>query len=116
MMGCASGHDSGDAVSQNCQAPEEFRRGTIGGVGVTVENAQHLDLEQEGPPPSSSISERCQHGLLGLVVSLLAAGRPATHMRAAQQAAEAAGRGLPPHVGRARHASWYHAVKGRFAT
>ena len=45
--GLCVGRDSADAVSQEYVAPAEFRGGTIQGVGVTVEKAQYLDLEQE---------------------------------------------------------------------
>jgi arylsulfatase len=45
--GLCIGYDSGDAVSQEYASPAEFRGGTILGVGVSVEKAQYLDLEQE---------------------------------------------------------------------
>jgi hypothetical protein len=45
--GLCIGYDSGDAVSQQYKAPGTFKGGTIFGVGVTVEKAQYLDLEQE---------------------------------------------------------------------
>jgi arylsulfatase len=43
--GLCVGRDSGDAVSQEYQAPGTFKGGMILGVGVTVEKAQYLDLE-----------------------------------------------------------------------
>jgi arylsulfatase len=43
--GLCVGHDSADAVSQEYQAPGEFKGGTILGVAVSVEKAQYLDLE-----------------------------------------------------------------------
>ena len=45
--GLCIGYDSGDAVSQQYKTPGTFKGGTIFGVGVTVEKAQYLDLEQE---------------------------------------------------------------------
>jgi hypothetical protein len=45
--GLCIGYDSGDAVSQQYKAPGTFKGGTIFGVGVTVEKAQYIDLEQE---------------------------------------------------------------------
>jgi arylsulfatase len=39
------GYDSGDAVSQDYKTPGKFTGGTILFVGVTVEEAQYLDLE-----------------------------------------------------------------------
>jgi len=41
------GFDSGDAVSHQYTAPGWFKGGKIFLVGVTVEKAQHLDLEKE---------------------------------------------------------------------
>jgi arylsulfatase len=45
--GLCVGYDSGDAVSQEYKTPGTFRGGKIQFVGVTVEKAQYLDLEQE---------------------------------------------------------------------
>jgi arylsulfatase len=45
--GLCVGFDSGDAVSQLYRTPGTFKGGTIFAVGVTVEKAQYLDLEQE---------------------------------------------------------------------
>jgi hypothetical protein len=45
-MVCALDVDSGDAVSQEYDAPGTFKGGTIHVVGVTVEKAQYLDLEK----------------------------------------------------------------------
>jgi arylsulfatase A-like enzyme len=45
--GLCIGYDSGDAVSQQYKTPGTFKGGTIFGVGVTVEKAQYLDLENE---------------------------------------------------------------------
>lgn len=45
--GLCIGYDSGDAVSQQYKTPGAFKGGIIFGVGVTVEKAQYLDLEQE---------------------------------------------------------------------
>ena len=45
--GLCVGFDSGDAVSQEYETPGRFTGGKIFGVGVTVEKAQYLDLEQE---------------------------------------------------------------------
>jgi len=45
--GLCVGYDSGDAVSQQYQSPAKFSGGKIDFVGVTVEKAQYLDLEQE---------------------------------------------------------------------
>jgi hypothetical protein len=44
--GLCVGRDSGDAVSQEYQAPGEFKGGKIQFVGVTVEKTQYLDLEK----------------------------------------------------------------------
>ncbi|HTT22769.1 MAG TPA: hypothetical protein VMG82_27820 [Candidatus Sulfotelmatobacter sp.] len=44
--GLCIGRDSGDAVSQEYEAPGTFTGGTIQVVGVTVEKAQYLDLEK----------------------------------------------------------------------
>ncbi len=44
--GLCIGRDSGDAVSQEYDAPGTFTGGTIYVVGVTVEKAQYLDLEK----------------------------------------------------------------------
>jgi hypothetical protein len=44
--GLCIGRDSGDAVSQLYEAPDEFRGGTILGVGVTIEKQQYQDLEK----------------------------------------------------------------------
>ena len=43
--GLCIGYDSGDAVSQGYKTPGKFTGGTILFVGVTVEQAQYLDLE-----------------------------------------------------------------------
>ncbi len=45
--GLCVGYDSGDAVSQEYKTPGSFKGGKIFLVGVTVEKAQYLDLEQE---------------------------------------------------------------------
>ena len=45
--GLCIGYDSGDAVSEQYHSPGTFKGGTIFGVGVTVEKAQYVDLEQE---------------------------------------------------------------------
>jgi len=45
--GLCVGFDSADAVSHQYRAPFAFRGGTIQVVGVTVEKAAYLDLEQE---------------------------------------------------------------------
>jgi arylsulfatase len=45
--GLCVGRDSGDAVSADYKSPGEFKGGRIYFVGVTVEKAQYLDLEQE---------------------------------------------------------------------
>ena len=45
--GLCVGYDSADAVSQQYQSPANFSGGKIDFVGVTVEKAQYLDLEQE---------------------------------------------------------------------
>ena len=45
--GLCVGYDSGDAVSQQYNSPGTFKGGTIRFVGVTVEKAAYLDLEQE---------------------------------------------------------------------
>lgn len=45
--GLCIGYDSGDAVSQDYQAPGKFHGGTIQAVGVTVEKASYADLEKE---------------------------------------------------------------------
>ena len=45
--GLCVGYDSGDAVSQEYQSPDEFKGGSILGVGVTVEKTQYVDLERE---------------------------------------------------------------------
>jgi arylsulfatase len=44
--GLCIGRDSGDAVSEDYKTPGEFQGGTILFVGVTVEKAQYLELEQ----------------------------------------------------------------------
>ena len=44
--GLCIGRDSGDAVSQDYKSPGEFKGGKILFVGVTVEQAQYLDLEK----------------------------------------------------------------------
>jgi hypothetical protein len=44
--GLCVGRDSGDAVSQEYKTPGRFKGGTILFVGVTVEQAQYLDLEK----------------------------------------------------------------------
>lgn len=44
--GLCIGRDSGDAVSEEYTTPAEFKGGTIKFAGVTVEKAQHLDLEK----------------------------------------------------------------------
>ena len=44
--GLCIGRDSGDSVSEDYQSPGTFQGGTILFVGVTVEKAQYLDLEQ----------------------------------------------------------------------
>jgi hypothetical protein len=44
--GLCVGRDSGDAVSQEYQAPGEFKGGKIQFVGVTVEKTQYLDLKK----------------------------------------------------------------------
>jgi arylsulfatase len=44
--GLCIGFDSADAVSAEYKAPGRFKGGTILGVGVTVEQAQYLDLEK----------------------------------------------------------------------
>lgn len=43
--GLCIGRDSGDAVSEGYTSPGTFKGGTIQFVGVTVEKAQYLDLE-----------------------------------------------------------------------
>jgi len=43
--GLCIGYDSGDAVSASYKSPGTFKGGTILAVGVTVEKAQYLDLE-----------------------------------------------------------------------
>ncbi len=45
--GLCVGRDSGDAVSQEYQAPGEFKGGKILGVAVTVDKTQYLDLEKQ---------------------------------------------------------------------
>ena len=45
--GLCVGRDSGDAVSELCKSPAEFKGGTILGVAVTVDKAQYLDLEKK---------------------------------------------------------------------
>ena len=45
--GLCVGYDSGDAVSQEYKSPGRFKGGVIRFVGVTVEKAAYLDLEQE---------------------------------------------------------------------
>ena len=45
--GLCVGFDSGDAVSHEYTTPGTFKGGTILAVGVTVEEAQYLDLEKE---------------------------------------------------------------------
>jgi arylsulfatase len=45
--GLCVGHDSADAVSEEYKTPGEFKGGIILGVGVTVEQAQYLNLEKE---------------------------------------------------------------------
>jgi arylsulfatase A-like enzyme len=45
--GLCVGYDSGDAVSHEYTTPGTFKGGTIFFVGVTVEKAQYIDLEQE---------------------------------------------------------------------
>jgi arylsulfatase len=45
--GLCIGYDSADAVSKEYQSPGTFKGGTIQFVGVTVEKAQYVDLEQE---------------------------------------------------------------------
>lgn len=45
--GLCIGYDSGDAVSKNYKSPGNFKGGTIGGVGVTVEGEEYLNLEAE---------------------------------------------------------------------
>jgi arylsulfatase len=44
--GLCVGRDSGDAVSEEYKSPGEFKGGSILAVGVTVEQAQYLDLEK----------------------------------------------------------------------
>jgi arylsulfatase len=44
--GLCVGRDSGDAVSEEYSSPGTFANGRILGVGVTVEEAQYLDLEK----------------------------------------------------------------------
>jgi len=44
--GLCIGRDSGDAVSEDYKTPGEFKGGRILFVGVTVEQAQYLDLEK----------------------------------------------------------------------
>jgi len=44
--GLCIGYDSGDAVSAGYKSPGTFKGGTILVVGVSVEKAQYLDLEQ----------------------------------------------------------------------
>ena len=44
--GLCIGYDSGDAVSHEYKTPGRFTGGEIEFVGVTVENAQYLDLER----------------------------------------------------------------------
>jgi hypothetical protein len=44
--GLCIGRDSGDAVSEDYKTPGEFKGGHILAVAVTVEKAQHLDLEK----------------------------------------------------------------------
>jgi arylsulfatase A-like enzyme len=45
--GLCVGYDSGDAVSAEYKSPGTFHGGTIQGVGVTVEKAAYVDLENE---------------------------------------------------------------------
>jgi arylsulfatase len=45
--GLCIGYDSGDAVSHEYRTPGTFKGGTIFAVGITVEKAAYLDLEQE---------------------------------------------------------------------
>jgi arylsulfatase len=45
--GLCVGYDSGDAVSDLYSSPGEFKGGTIGGVGVTVEGTPYMNLEAE---------------------------------------------------------------------
>jgi arylsulfatase len=45
--GLCVGFDSADAVSQEYKSPARFKGGKIQFVGVTVEKAQYIDLEQE---------------------------------------------------------------------
>jgi arylsulfatase len=45
--GLCVGYDSADAVSGEYKAPARFKGGKIFFVGVTVEKAQYIDLEQE---------------------------------------------------------------------
>ncbi len=44
--GLCVGRDSGDAVSEDYKSPGTFNGGTILAVGVTVEQAQYIDLEK----------------------------------------------------------------------
>jgi arylsulfatase len=44
--GLCIGRDSGDAVSEEYKSPGTFKGGRILFVGVTVEEAQYLDLEK----------------------------------------------------------------------
>jgi arylsulfatase len=44
--GLCIGYDSADAVSQEYMGPAKFKGGTILAVGITVEQAQYLDLEK----------------------------------------------------------------------
>jgi hypothetical protein len=45
--GLCVGYDSGDAVSQQYQAPGTFKGGTIRSVEVAVDKAGYLDREME---------------------------------------------------------------------
>jgi len=45
--GLCVGYDGGDAVSKAYPDPSAFSGGEVFGVGVTVEKAQYIDLEQE---------------------------------------------------------------------
>jgi len=45
--GLCVGFDSGDAVSSEYKTPGTFKGGTIQGVGVSVEKAAYVDLEEE---------------------------------------------------------------------
>jgi arylsulfatase len=45
--GLCVGYDSGDAVSEQYKTPGKFTGGQIDLVGVTVEKADYLDLEQK---------------------------------------------------------------------